>query len=319
VTDTLQQRMATAGARTDRPGTDVSIAQQRRTDVVNMQSQFALALGDPKLGERFTRVALTALSRPPAYPGASSLAECTRESLLGGLITCAQLRLEPNDPRGLAYLIPFRNNRQGTVEAQLVIGYRGLIDLAYRSGQVKTLAAETVHEHDTFVVRRWPRELSHTEPLDRDRGKVTGYYAAVEYISGGTDYVFMSKAEVEAWRDRYSKSAKQKDSPWQNNFDEMAKKTCLRRLTKLMPLSVEDMRQMAAGLAVDGSVQTNLAALSLDAIIASRPLELEHTDESPPRVDETTGEIRQPADETGGADPDADADWPPVATPPDAQ
>lgn len=297
---------------------EASLQQQRRQDVVNMQSQFALALGDKRTAERFMRVALTALSRPPAYPGAPSLADSTRESLLGGLITCAQLRLEPNDPRGLAYLIPFRNNREQSVEAQLVIGYKGLVDLAYRSGQIKTLVAESVHEHDHFTFTRWPRTMSHQD-APGDRGEVIGYYAAVEYHGGGQDFLHMTVAEVEQWRDLHSKGARKRNgdldphSPWQKNPHEMGKKTCLRRLAKMMPLSVEDLR---VGLAVDGSVQTNLEPLPNDVLLASQPAALEASpdDGEPDGVDAVTGAV------LSVEDPPERADWDDAETrrPPDA-
>lgn len=292
---------------------------ERRADVINMQGQFALALGDQRTAERFVRVALTALNRPPAYPGASTLGDCTRESLLGGLITCAQLRLEPNDPRGLAYLIPYRNNREGTVEAQLQLGYRGLIDLAHRSGQIKVLAAETVHSNDDFTENRWPRELKH-RAADGDRGDAVRYYAAVAYKDGGEDFVTMTVAEVEAWRERYSKGWKKRDgkpdpnSPWVNNFDEMAKKTCLRRLAKTMPLSVEDLR---VGLAVDGSVQTSLSPSTPDVLLAATPIaEIEgrSVEARPPQVNEQ-GVIDGALDDTGGADPTSDEAWPKTPAP----
>lgn len=302
----------------DKVGTHVAPSTQRRQDVVNMQGQFALALGDQKTAERFVRVALTALNRPPAYPGASTLADCTRESLLGGLVTCAQLRLEPNDPRGLAYLIPFKNNREGTVEAQLVLGYRGLVDLAYRSGQIQTITAEAVHEHDEYVFTRWPRELMHRD-APGDRGEVIAYYAAVSYQGGGQDFLPMTKVEVEAWRDLHSKSARKRDGkldqngPWVKNFDEMAKKTCLRRLAKMMPLSVEDLR---VGLAVDGSVQTSLTQPTNDALLA--PAAAVPIEAGPVDVDPATGVVLDPADPTGGADPATDAAWPTTAKPADA-
>lgn len=288
---------------------------ERRHDIVNMQGQFALALGDQKTAERFVRVALTALNRPPAYPGAVTLADCTKESLLGGLITCAQLRLEPNDPRGLAYLIPFRNSRENTVEAQLVLGYRGLIDLAYRSGQIQTITAEAVHERDEFTFRRWPRELEHRD-APGDRGPAVAYYAAVAYKGGGQDFLVMTRPEVETWRDLHSKSARKRNgeldtkSPWATSFDEMAKKTCLRRLAKMMPLSVEDLR---VGLAVDGSVQTSLSPPTPDMLLASAPAAIEAA--TPTGVEPAAGVV---TDETGGADPDNDGAWPPTAQSPDA-
>lgn len=246
--------------------TEVAVKQEapitaRRREIAGMRPEFQRALGDERLAERFVRVALTALGRNP------ELGDCTSETLLGALLTCSVLRLEPNDPRGLAYLIPFKNSKQNTVEAQLVIGYKGLIDLAYRSGQIKTIAAEPVHENDYFVEQRWPRQLTH-KAAQGDRGKPVVYYAAVEYKDGGQDFTVMSVDEIERHRDLYAKGYKRDDSPWKTAFDAMARKTVLRRLAKMMPLSVEDLRQFAAAVQVDGTIATPAASGTVDDLLS---------------------------------------------------
>lgn len=246
-----------------------------RQEIAALAPQFAMALGGQQLAERFVRVALTALGRNP------KLGECTRDSLLGGLLTCAQLRLEPNDPRGLAYLIPFENRKQRTVEAQLVIGYKGLIDLAYRSGQIKTIAAEPVHENDEFTEQRWPRRLTHKAAAG-DRGKVVTYYAAVEYKDGGQDFAVMSVDEVERHRDLYSKGYQRDDSPWKTAFDAMARKTVLRKLAKMMPLSVEDLRQFAAAVHVDGTIGTVEDSHTLDDLFTREQQAVEAAEATTP-------------------------------------
>lgn len=267
--------------------------------VRSMESEFALALGGRELAERFVRVSLTALGRNP------DLANCTQETLLGGLMTCAQLHLEPNDPRGLAYLIPFKNNKAGTVEAQLIIGYKGLVDLAYRSGQIKTIAAEPVHAGDEFSEQRWPRQLTH-RAAQGDRGPVVRYYAAVEYRDGGQDFTVMTVDEIERHRDLYSKGAQRNDSPWKTAFDAMARKTVLRRLAKMMPLSVDDLRQFAAAVHVDGTSGSVEGSRSLEDLMARERPPVEAIDVAPARV--TAAEIQG---QTVVATPDA----PPPAAP----
>ena len=241
-----------------------------KQQILDMAPQFAMALGGNQLAERFVRVALTALGRNP------DLADCTRETLLGGLMTCAQLRLEPNDPRGLAWLIPFKNNRERTVEAQLVIGYKGLVDLAHRSAQIKTLRAVEVCENDEYESQEWPPSLRHKKAT-ADRGQIVRYYAAVEYKDGGIDFAEMTVDEVKAHRDKYAKGHTRSDSPWQSNFDEMAKKTVLRKLAKMMPMSVEDMRPFAAAIHVDGMTTQYAPGRSLDDLLALQhePAEVE--------------------------------------------
>lgn len=110
--------------------------------IKKMQGEIAKALPSVLTPERFTRITLSALSTN------AKLAETTPKSFLGAMMTAAQLGLEPNTPLGQAYLIPFRNH--GVLECQFQLGYKGLIDLAYRSGDVSTIQAHTVYANDEF-------------------------------------------------------------------------------------------------------------------------------------------------------------------------
>jgi len=181
--------------------------------------------------DRLIRTAMTSVSTTPG------LMDCTPRSLLGAVIQCAQLGLEPGI-LGMAYLVPFRNNRQGTQEVQFIPGYKGLIALARRSGEISTIMAHAVHAQDQFQYEFGtdPR-LVHVPSEAPDRGAVTHYYAVARLKDGGVQFEVMQRAEVEAHRDRYSKAAKM--GPWVTEFDEMAKKTVLRRLCKLLPASIE--------------------------------------------------------------------------------
>ncbi len=107
-----------------------------------MQSQFAKALPSVMTPERFTRIVLTAIRNN------QKLAQCDKGSFFAAVMSSAQLGLEPNTPLGQAYLIPYGN------ECQFQIGYKGLIDLAYRSGEVSIIQAQTVYEKDEFVYER---------------------------------------------------------------------------------------------------------------------------------------------------------------------
>ena len=104
--------------------------------VKSMQGEIAKALPSVITPERFTRMVLSAISTNP------KLAECTPQSFLGAMMTAAQLGMEPNTPLGQAYLIPYKNH--GTLECQFQLGYKGLIDLAYRSGEVNIIQAQVV-------------------------------------------------------------------------------------------------------------------------------------------------------------------------------
>ena len=223
-----ERAQATAVAATDETG------QKKPTlyDLINAQrTEVARALPAGVGPDRLLRVVLTEVRRTP------KLQECSAPSILGALMQAAQLGLEPG-PLGLAYLVPFWNRKRGERECQLIIGYRGLIDLARRSAQVTDVAAYPVHEADRFDVTYGddPR-IVHVPELRTDPGPVWCYYAVGRYRDGGHNAAIMTRAQVEAHRDRFGNT--DNGSPWLTDFDAMARKTVVRELAKWMPLSIE--------------------------------------------------------------------------------
>jgi recombination protein RecT len=198
-----------------------------------LKNRAQIELGLPKFlnADRLIRTSLTVFSTTPG------LLDCTPRSFLGAVIQCAQLGLEPG-VLGMAYLIPFKNNKAGTVEVQFLPGYRGLLALARRSGEISTIQAHCVYAEDAFT-RRYGLEpkLDHVPSDKADRGEITHVYAIARLKDGGVQFETMTRAEVDKHRDRYSRAAK--SGPWQTEYPEMAKKTVLRRLCKLLPASVE--------------------------------------------------------------------------------
>lgn len=192
------------------------------------KEQVALALPKHMTPDRFARVALTAFTKTP------KLLDCTRESLLQCLMTCSQLGIEPDGRH--AHLIPFENRKAGTVDCQLIVDYKGLIALARRSGDVSIFKAEIVKENDGFD---WLNgAVKHTVDWRADRGKSQAVYSYVKFKDGSEDWDVMTLAEVDAVRKR-SRAANV--GPWVTDFDEMAKKTVLRRHSKRLTLSPEFM------------------------------------------------------------------------------
>jgi len=170
--------------------------------------------------DRFARVCLTALTRTP------KLAECTQASLFRCLLDLAATGLEPDGRR--AHLIPYGK------ECTLIIDYKGLVELIRRSGEVTSLRAETVCAADKF---EWVNgEIKHQVDWRQDRGEVQAVYAVAIMRSGETQSATMTKAEVEAIRKR---SRAGQSGPWVSDWSEMAKKTAVRRLSKMLPLSSE--------------------------------------------------------------------------------
>lgn len=201
--------------------------------VVAMQGQIAKALPKVMTAERFTRIALTALSSNP------KLAECDRNSFLGGLMQAAQLGLEPNTPLGQAYLIPYRNNRRGITECQFQVGYKGLIDLAYRSGEMASIYAHAVYDGDSFEYEYGLDQKLEHKPALTGRGKAIAYYAVFKLKNGGYGFGVMSVEDIEKHAQKYSQAYSSSSSPWKKEFDEMAKKTVLKAVLKYAPIKTD--------------------------------------------------------------------------------
>lgn len=193
--------------------------------------------------DRMLKIALGALRTTP------KLMNCTVESLFGAVVQCAQMGLEPNTAMGHAYLIPFEKNKnvngQWIVErtdVQLIIGYKGMLDLARRSGQIISIAAHEVYENDQFDYRYGLCEQCDHIPASGDRGKITHFYAVAHLKGGGHVFEVMSVDQVEEIRDssqNYKNSRKKPETVWGKHFAEMGRKTVTRRLFKWLPCSLE--------------------------------------------------------------------------------
>jgi recombination protein RecT len=227
--------------------TTVIAKPEKREEPKTMQDWLMNAYEDGKIKnalannitpERFLQMAFTALEENP------KLGQCTPKSLMNSFIKCAQLGLEPNTPLGHAYIIP-RNNKN-VLEAQFQIGYRGNVQLVYRSGQVKRVYAECVYEKDQFSYKMGLNpNLDHIPTIEEDRGKLIYIYAGYEMVNGGFDFTVMSAKQVWAHAKKYSQGVDSNYSPWKKDFEEMAKKTVLKKALKYAPLSIETQKQLA--------------------------------------------------------------------------
>ena len=189
------------------------------------KKQLALAIPKHLNADRLARIAATELRKTPA------LLNTTEASFMGAVMQSAQLGLEPGSALGQAYLVPYGK------ECQLILGYRGMIDLARRSGQVLSLNAYAVREGDDFNYQLGLHPDIHQIPSPeaaRDKQPITFVYAVATLRGGGYQFEVMSRAEVEAVKAK----AKSKNI-WNNYFEEMAKKTVIRRLFKYLPVSIE--------------------------------------------------------------------------------
>lgn len=190
-------------------------------------------------------------------------------------MNAAQLGLEPNTPLGQAYLIPYGN------QCQFQIGYKGLLDLAYRSGEVKMIDAQTVYENDEFEYELGlDPKLKHV-PAMKDRGNPIYFYAVVKLVNGGYNFQVMSIDDVKAHGKKYSKTFN--NGPWQTNFEEMAKKTVLKKALKYAPLKTEFVRQVSE----DESIKTTISKDMSEVHDEFMDVEYEEHVEDP-----VTGEIK---------------------------
>lgn len=187
--------------------------------------QIEAALPRHLSSERMTRIALTELRKNP------DLQFCCPVSFLGAIIQAAQLGLEPGDALGHCHLVPFNNYKTGKKLVSLIIGYRGFIDLARRSGQIRSISARAVYENDTFEVSYGLRENITHIPANGERGELTHVYAVAQLKDGGVQFELMSKHEVD--------KVKKNTNFWINHYNEMARKTVIRRLFKYLPVSIE--------------------------------------------------------------------------------
>lgn len=219
----------------------VTPKQQLTNLLVKNKDAFGASLPSGMSVDRFQRLLLTAANTNP------ELLACTPNSFLAAGVTAAQLGLEPNDPRGLAYLIPFNDSKRGKI-VNFIIGYRGFLDLARRSGMVSSINAFAVFEGDTFEYRLGlDPHLEHipAEDGDDDPAKLTHVYAVAK-VQGEPQFVVLTRKQIERTR-ASSQGGKSPYSPWAKHYEEMAKKTALRRLCKYLPQTVE----MAAAQQLD--------------------------------------------------------------------
>lgn len=202
--------------------------------------------------ERLCRIGLNAVSRNP------KLMECTPETIVGAIVNCASLGLEPN-LLGHAYIVPFWNNKISKMEAQFQIGYKGALDLIRRTGQVSTISAHEVYEGDKFEYAYGLEEkLIHVPSGEDDEDKITHFYACYKLKDGGSGFVVMTRAQMDKHRDTFTKSKDKKGNvfgPWKDHYISMALKTVILKLIKYMPIAIE---QQEAQVAMEGLQRDNV-------------------------------------------------------------
>jgi recombination protein RecT len=183
--------------------------------------------------ERLTKIALVSVSR------SHLLRQCESMSIVRSVIQAAQLGIDPSGLTGEGYLVPFWNKTLDAYEATFIIGYRGLIKLARRSGEIKSLEARLVYKEDEFEVEYGlNQKLRHVPHFDCDTAdkNIRFAYCVARLESGETVIEVMNRKQLEKIRQRSKASDK---GPWVTDFGEMCRKTVVRRAAKYLPLTAE--------------------------------------------------------------------------------
>ena len=256
--------------------------------IKSYEGQFAKALPSVMTPERFARIATTAVTQNP------DLAKCTPSSFMGALLQACQLGLEPNTPLGQAYLIPYNNGKAGNKECQFQIGYKGLIELAHRSGELKSIESHVVYNNDVFEFEYGLEpKLKHIPTQKADKGDIVWVYAVYHLVNGGYGFEVMSKADINAHRNKFSKA---KNSPaWTNSWEEMAKKTVVKKALKYAPMKSDFQRAITSDEATVNMVQEDDGEVNL--VQADYTVEEDVTEDTPQAeaqetIDAETGEVK---------------------------
>lgn len=164
-----------------------------------------------------------------------ALQECSNQSILSAALVGESLKLSPSPQLGQYYMVPFKNNKTRTTEAQFQLGYKGYIQLALRSGQYKKLNVMAIKDGELINFNPLDEEIEVRliqDELERENTKTIGYYAMFEYLNGFKKAMYWSREKMESHAMKYSKGyqAKKGYTFWEKDFDGMAYKTMLRQL-----------------------------------------------------------------------------------------
>lgn len=271
------------------------------------KGKLAEAAGKYMKPDDLVRLALMAASRQP------EIAKCSHTSILRALMDASALGIAPGGTMGRGYLVPRMNKKNGELEAVFDPGWRGLIDIARRTGKIKRIEAHVVYEVDRFDVELGlTPKIVHLPTLDaEDRGAIVAAYAIAEFLDGATQFEVLTKADIE----KVKNTSAAKGGPWSSWYDEMARKTAVRRLCKYLPFfdpvmerALEHATEVEAGERIvvdttfveDKKPRAKQLAASIAAKTAAAQAETEPPpEEAPEPVVTADGEVqeRQPGED----------------------
>jgi|SRR6056297_832882 len=246
-------------AKAKKPNTFSGLKQTDIGKVLSLRSsEISQALPKHITPERVIQMASTVISNNPR------LAECNIGSIVGSLVEASVLGFKPSNALGQCYFVPYGGN------CQFQIGYRGWIELARRSGQLKTIFAHVVREGDEFSYELGLNpDVKHKPSGDTD-GDITHVYAVAHFKDGGYQFEVLSRAEVEALRKRNRSQSAKPSAAWATDYAEMAKAKAVKRLAKYLPVSDEVFKAMATDEQVltDEQLSTDGTGINTEAVSA---------------------------------------------------
>lgn len=258
----------------------VSIKTFLNSEVV--QQKFAEMIG--KNAASFTTSVLQVVNSNDLLKNADPQTVCSAAMM------AATLNLPINNNLGFAYIVPFKNNKTNTVEAQFQIGYKGFIQLAQRTGQFSRIATSPVY--DGQLISENPLLGYEFDWSVKPNGEPIGYVAFFKLLNGFTAELYMSKEEVMKHANKYSQSAKKGFGVWKDNFDAMAQKTVIKLLlSKQAPLSID--MPLTTAIQADQSVIVNGEYHYMNNEAQSRQGQLAVTDEQMPQILALTKQMTQ--------------------------
>lgn len=243
----------------------VAVAEQQRNNpdqageptvlqlLEQLRPQFARALPKTIPADKFVRIVMTTYRT-------GNFGNCDPNSFIAACMLSAQLGLEPG-PLGHAYFVPYKR------EVTFIIGYKGIIDLARRSGALKSIEAREVYENDLFEYEFGLDPVLRHKPAEGDRGQLTHFYGVAHFKDGGHYFEVLTVAEIEKFRKR---SAAGDRGPWKTDYVPMGRKTVIRRMAPYLPLSTEAARAIEAdegivsGMGLDGPEVTHTNGQVID-------------------------------------------------------
>ena len=217
-----------------------------------------------------------------------NLQNCEPMTVMNAAIKATALNLPLDQNLGFAYIIPYKDNNSNKVNAQFQIGYKGLIQLAIRSGQISKINMTDVREGELLGEDILTGDITLRKVADRNGKKIIGYCAYMRLVNGFEKTMYSTREDIEAFALRFSKQQYKGKltNTWAKDFDAMAKKTVLKALLKFAPLSTEMERALELDQEVQQMSVLNTAAAREPDVIEAEAIAMD--EDEPTTAAETT-------------------------------